>query len=169
MASNPRKSLDLTVEWVSKHRYRIAKGLLWIGILYYIGTKDQNLGMTFILFSGFYVVLSHLCTEDSDGDVKKEGYSAYAALNEDGYRLPGTFTAEQYEGELRNRPRRKEKIEVRSNAKEKIRRHYDRKSKAANLPCVCGSRKKYKKCCGLGGGRKKEAKDDFKKWEDEWT
>eukprot|EP00470_Lotharella_oceanica_P007639 CAMPEP_0170179400 /NCGR_PEP_ID=MMETSP0040_2-20121228/17491_1 /TAXON_ID=641309 /ORGANISM="Lotharella oceanica, Strain CCMP622" /LENGTH=143 /DNA_ID=CAMNT_0010423439 /DNA_START=53 /DNA_END=484 /DNA_ORIENTATION=+ len=142
----------------------IAKVLAWFIALYYIGTRDQNLGMTFLLGTGFYAVLSHICC--SPEDKSEDGYSAYAALNEDGYRLPGTFTAEQYEGELRHRPRKKEKIEVRANAKEQLQEHYERKSKAANKPCVCGSGKKYKKCCGRPG---KKLKEEFDEWEEEWT
>eukprot|EP00472_Partenskyella_glossopodia_P013676 CAMPEP_0197516690 /NCGR_PEP_ID=MMETSP1318-20131121/1592_1 /TAXON_ID=552666 /ORGANISM="Partenskyella glossopodia, Strain RCC365" /LENGTH=121 /DNA_ID=CAMNT_0043065617 /DNA_START=274 /DNA_END=636 /DNA_ORIENTATION=- len=121
--------------------------------------------MTYILVSGFYLILSHLCKNESEAD--EDGYSAYAALNDDGYRLPGTFTAEQYEGELRHRPRKKEKIEVRSNKKENFAEHYERRSKAANKPCVCGSGRKYKKCCGKAGMSRKE-KQDLDKWEEDW-
>jgi hypothetical protein len=77
----------------------------------------------------FYMVLSHIF---KGGEARKGGYSAYAALNKDGYRLPGTFTSEQYEGELRHRGRRREKIEVRANLNERLGEHYERKSKAAN-------------------------------------
>eukprot|EP00466_Bigelowiella_natans_P000893 jgi/Bigna1/88251/estExt_fgenesh1_pg.C_290170 len=153
---------------IRRHKFLIAKTALWLVALYWIGIRDQNLGMMFLLLSGFYIVLSHICSED-DSSSKSEGtYSAYAALNDDGYRLPGTFTAEQYEGELRNRPRKKEKIEVKHNPRENLREHYERKSKNANKPCVCGSGRKYKKCCGKKISSRQE-KEDFSKWEDEWT
>mmetsp|Transcript_20162 Transcript_20162/g.30200 ORF Transcript_20162/g.30200 Transcript_20162/m.30200 type:complete len:178 (+) Transcript_20162:97-630(+) len=153
--------------FLGRHWFTLTKIATWFIVFYGVSKKDQNMGMTILLLTGFYLILSHLCCASESAD-SKGSYSAYAALNEDGYRLPGTFTAEQYEGELRNRPRRKEKIEVKANPKEKLRAHYERKSKAANKPCVCGSGRKYKKCCGRRGLTARN-KSEFKEWEEEWT
>ena len=126
----------------------LAAVMLWAWMFREIGMRDENMGKMYLLVTGFCFVLYSVWF-NSGGE--RKGPSAYSFLNEDGYRLPGTFTADDFDSQLRRREQKREKLMALPSSR--MRPHYDRSSKAANKPCVCGSGRKYKKCCGRPGAR----------------
>lgn len=123
--------------------------------------------MILLLLTGFVLIFTNL---NSSGKGESE-LSAYAAFNKDGYKIPGSMDASQFEREIRHQTHIKPKDqEYRShgNIEAKTKEHFKRASKAANLPCVCGSGKKYKKCCSTSTMGKRDTQE-YEKWANEWT
>lgn len=122
-------------------------------------------------FGGVYFVVSvmvYLCRTLGE---KKEGQiSAYSVFNKDGYAMPGSLNAEQFENEIRHKTpaagKRREEYRA-DDGGGTFRAHFKRKSKAANKPCVCGSGRKYKKCC-LGLDQEGAVNEEYEQWKEDW-
>jgi hypothetical protein len=123
------------------------------------------------MVSGIYFMLTNM-------EEKKDNKpSAYAAFNENGYAIPGTTSGAMIDQQLRHSaPERDGRDPSLSSAPgsgaSRLANngvHYKRASARANAPCVCGSGKKYKKCCSLRTGTGKDKADkDYQSWEKDW-
>jgi hypothetical protein len=135
--------------------------MLWsVGFL---GACLVEFGLVYILCT--LPVVMFRCTREQ----KEEGeLSAYSHFNQGGFALPGTTTAAHFEDHMMHRDTRN-KYEEKTKPHKELKNHYARASKSANQPCVCGSGKKYKRCCSLNSKPNPRQEAEFQKWEKEWT
>lgn len=138
------------------------KFILWLGLLGVFTSAE--FGGVFLVISALYLMWSSLSNEKKDGDI-----SAYSVFNKDGYAMPGSVDAQQFEREIRHEDGPVKPQEYRANeGTQSFKEHYKRKSKAANQPCVCGSGKKYKKCCFILKADSNSIDQEYEQWKEEW-
>nr|CAB3265874.1 SAYSvFN domain-containing protein 1-like [Phallusia mammillata] len=76
----------------------VLKTLLWIII--FLLFVELQFGMVYVIVSAFVFIYFNTSTRRRN----REEMSAYSVFNKDCERLDGTFTAEQFEKELRHQP-----------------------------------------------------------------
>lgn len=217
----PVVSVEGAVRLMKQHRSKLIKFVVWC--ILWKAAATIEFGVVFVLLSGFWLIFTNLGNKERDGDARAP--SAYAAFNRDGYQLPGTMDAQQFEAELRHKPRADggaaaaprlipragmagagvgralgtgrataaiddgldgwDEDEDGDDGKRPAKDvDVKRKSKFANQPCPCGSRKKFKMCCGSPDAPAKkaaaraaaaaalQARDhdpDYQQWKKDWA
>ena len=132
--------------------------IIWVALykvfIYY------EFGVVFFLFTILYLVFTNT------GERKPWELSAYSVFNPNFERIPGTFSADQFQPGLRmnnrnepeedfDNPEFNEEIEREMNrkitydtkAENKKRKMKEVATQPLNSACSCGSGKKYKNCC----------------------
>jgi preprotein translocase subunit SecG len=156
------------------HRY-VVIFILW-SLLYYYFIKIEFGAVYFIVtvLVAIFINLNYNSqhSKDNNKDRKKKPLSAYSVFNANCESIEGSVTAQQLEAQITHRPIIANNSSSNNNsnqANKQFAEHYDRASKHANKPCVCGSGKKYKNCCSKLTAPSKQQINEMKQWEDEWT
>lgn len=125
----------------------IAKLVGW-SVGWYLAARLQ-FGSIYMICTAIYLIFTNLSggggsgEGGADGKAKSAGgISAYSVFNVGAQRIAGSMDAESFENELRHAPKQKKPaidLDIGDTVKKE---HPERKSKAANQPCVCGSGRK---------------------------
>jgi hypothetical protein len=124
-------------------------------------------GSIFLICLAIYLIFTNLSSDSSAPTKAGHGISAYSVFNRGATRIAGSMDAESFENEIRHAPRAKKEIDLDIGDTRKA-EHPERKSKAANQPCVCGSGKKYKNCCSPLTLNQKQEDAEWEAYEKEW-
>jgi hypothetical protein len=113
------------------------KAVAWcVGWYFFIRIE---FGSIYLIVSALIAIFTNLSSGDDSKSASK--LSAYSVFNRGATRIAGSMDAESFDREVRHQPRASEALDLDLGDSEK-KEHYQRKSKAANQPCVCGSGKK---------------------------
>lgn len=143
----------------------------WL-IGFYVSSRAE-FAAVYLTLTAFVLIFTNL--SDSGAGGKSAGArpvaSAYAAFNPGAAAISGSFTADQFDRQLRHRPAVAAEAVADDDTAPPAAGdgHFLRKSKNANKTCVCGSGRKYKHCCSpLTVNRAKEAAE-LAEWKREWA
>jgi hypothetical protein len=143
------------------NRYTIIL-IVWC-IVYYYFILIQ-FGSLYFLVSVIIFIFCNL----NENSKSSNSLSAYSVFNDNYQSIHGSLSREQLESELshsmNNRIDNYKPVYNKS-----LPQHYERASKNANKPCICGSGKKYKNCCSKLTAPSKTQIEELKQWENEWT
>lgn len=125
--------------FAARHAVALAGFAAWLLALW--GAAAVEFGGVFVLGSIVVAVWRNL----SDDEAQPGQLSAYAAFNDGALPIPGTLTAQQVEAALRHK----------TNARDTFAKGVMQGMRTASgrligpkEPCPCGSKRKFKKCCG---------------------
>jgi len=161
-SSSPASPLPLSSITVSL----VAKFIAWL-VGWYICIRFE-FGSIYFVLSAILAIFNNLSNDATNTNAANR-LSAYSVFNPGARRIAGSLNPEQMENEIRHRQGpRSSGIDLDLTEGTPAREHYQRKSKAANQPCVCGSGKKYKNCCSPLTASDSQIEREWEEYEREW-